>query len=1087
MRRLSALGALLGLLCFASTAGAQTATGQITGTVTDSTGAVVPGASVTISSPLTGLTRTTTTNDTGDYVFTLLPVGTYNVRAELTGFRPAQREQLKLNVDQVVRINVELEVGELTDAVIVEAATVMIETESASISETITEKQITDLPLNGRNYLQLLFLGAGAVETTGEQGGMRQGVGNAISIMGARPTSNNFMIDGTSNVDTAIGTPAAILSIDAIEEFKEQTATYSAEYGFSANQVNLVSKSGTNEFHGSLFGFMRDEALDARNYFDAPGSDKPPLDEKRFGAVIHGPLVKDKTFFLLNYEGARVTNENTRFFTVPTTDQLAGQFDTQIIDPQTGLPFPGNTVPSSRFSRMGSAAAQSFWPAPNTDVPQGNYTDVAGGELTQDQYTIRVDHDLGNAGRMMARFTRTQFENRTPGLTELGDRFFIQNTNNWQVAHTWPLSSNVLNHFRFGKVDALADQHGSPCDSGVVDSLGLTGVFTSATAVSEQLECPTMALAQGLAAGGGAINAYTASNQPMWDVSNTTTWVTGDHTVKFGVNYRRWSLQRDLATGFTGDLTFDGRFTGNPVADMLLGVYSGAAAFQPGPLSLPDAAGNPREFNFSYLAPYIQDDWRITPKLTLNLGLRYDYRSLPYETNDRMGWRDLSNPQGGLCVADPRLEEAGVLGDQSYYRNCGLRTPDNPDKWKVLAPRVGFAYRPTDSGRTVIRGGYGLFFDSAEGREIDGAADIFPYAVRTNLQQPIGTVNPATTDSLFPSFTQAGVATPAANTFLAVSQSPEPKNPRMHQWSLSVQQQVTDKTTVEMNYVGSHGSNLLMRRNIAQALPYTPDNPGVVARRPFANFGTYIDSDWNGTSDYHAMNVRLQHRTTNLIATAAYTWAKSLDTKSAAAGIGASAFNGWQGLLDNNAPPENDRGLSDFDVDHRLVASFVWNLPIAESSSGVTKAVLGGWQVNGIVTWQRGFPFTARANDIGGVLDTFGTNRADVVPGADPSAGGGSTERWFNTDAFTQPGFGQFGNVGRNTLRAPSHTNFDLALFKNFYVGPQVVVQLRFESFNALNHPQFDAPNAIVGNPNYGVIGGAEDGRINQLGLKLIW
>jgi hypothetical protein len=298
---------------------------------------------------------------------------------------------------------------------------------------------------------------------------------------------------------------------------------------------------------------------------------------------------------------------------------------------------------------------------------------------------------------------------------------------------------------------------------------------------------------------------------------------------------------------------------------------------------------------------------------------------------------------------------------------------------------------------------------------------------------------------------------------------------------------VTDHSTVEVNYVGSHGANLLMRRNIAQALPYTPDNPGVIARRPFPNFGTYIDSDWSGTSDYHAMNVKLQHRTSDLIGTLAYTWAKSLDTKSAAAGIGASGFNGWQGLLDNNAPAENDRGLSDFDVDHRLVASFVWSLPIAENATGATRAVLGGWQVNGIFTWQRGFPFTARANDIGGVLDTFGTNRADVVQGADPNAGGGTIDRWFNTDAFTQPAFGQFGNVGRNTLRAPTHTNFDLALFKNLYVGPQVVVQLRFESFNALNHPQFDAPNAIVGNPNYGVISGAEDGRINQLGVKLLW
>jgi len=923
---------------------------------------------------------------------------------------------------------------------------------------------------------------------SGEQGTMRQGAGNAISIMGARPTSNNFMIDGTANVDTSLGTPAAVLSVDAIEEFKEQTATYSAEYGFSANQVNLVSKSGTNQFHGTVFGFMRSEKLDARNLFDAPDSVKPPLDQKQFGAVLRGPIIKDKTFFLLNYEGERTSNDNTRYFTVPTPDQLAGRFDTEIVDPLTGQPFPNNTIPQDRFSRMGTLGASAFWPAPNTDAPQGNYTDVRGGEITRDQFTIRLDQDFGGYGRVMVRFTRIDFENRTPGLNELGDRFFIQNTDNWQVAHTWPISNNLLNHFRLGRTSALADQHGFPCDPAYIDALQLTGVFTSATATPEQLECPTLQFGGGLgiAAGGGAINAYTASNQPMWDISNTTTWVKGNHTIKFGADFRRWWLQRDLATGFTGDYTFDGRFTGNPVADMLLGYYSGATSFQPAAFSLPDRAGNPREFNFFYLAPYIQDDWRLSPKLTLNLGLRYDYRNVPYETRDRMGWRDLDNPLGGLCMADQTLGEAGILGDQSYYRNCGLRTPDNADKWKVFAPRVGFAFRPTESGRTVIRGGYGLFFDSAEGREIDGAADIYPYVSRSNFQQEAGN-NPQSTDSLFPSFSDQGAATPASNGLLAVMQSPVPKNPRMHQWSLSVQHQLTDSTTVEMNYVGSHGSDLLMRRNINQALPYTPDNPSFVARRPYPQFTTYIDSDWGGTSDYHALNVRAQRRTSNLIATLAYTWGKSLDTKSAAAGIGASAYNGWQGLLNNNAPPENDRGNSDFDVDHRIVASFVWNLPIAQDSTGVKQAVLGGWQVNGIYTWQRGFPMTITAADVGGVLDSFGTNRADVVPGQDPYAGGGTIERWFNTDAFTNPAYGEFGDVARNSMRAPTISNLDFALFKNFYFGPQMTLQLRFESFNAFNHPNLNAPGTNVNAPTYGVVGSARAGRINQLGLKVLW
>ena len=340
------------MLGMAGTVSAQTATGQITGTVKDATGAVVPGATVTVISELTGSKREAVTGKDGNYAIPLLSVSTYSVTASLQGFRAAKRTGVRLFVDQVARVDLDLQTGELTEVVEVKADAVALDTESATVGQVITEKQITDLPLNGRNFLSLLFLGAGAVETAGEQGTMRQGVGNAISIMGARPTSNNFMIDGTSNTDTALGTPAAILSVDAMEEFKEQTKTYSAEYGFSANQINLVSKSGTNQFHGTLFYFGRNEALDAKNFFDSPTSEKPTLDQKQFGGTISGPIIKDKTFLLFNYEGARIERGSSTFFIVPTPDQLAGRFSTTIIDPLTGQPFPNNTIPTSRFSRL---------------------------------------------------------------------------------------------------------------------------------------------------------------------------------------------------------------------------------------------------------------------------------------------------------------------------------------------------------------------------------------------------------------------------------------------------------------------------------------------------------------------------------------------------------------------------------------------------------------------------------------------------------------------------------------------------------------------------------------------------------------
>jgi len=463
---------------------------------------------------------------------------------------------------------------------------------------------------------------------------------------------------------------------------------------------------------------------------------------------------------------------------------------------------------------------------------------------------------------------------------------------------------------------------------------------------------------------------------------------------------------------------------------------------------------------------------------------------VPYETNNRMAWRNLNYAPGGLLVADASLAPGGIV-DGAYYQEAGRRSPENPDRFKVFAPRFGVAWRPFGE-KTVIRGGYGVFFDSAEGREIDGAADVYPYVSRGNYAQSVGQPAPLqTTDALFPSFAAPGVATPAANTFLAVSQSPQPRNPYVQQWSIGAQREVLPRTTMEVNYIGTHGSNLLMRRNIAQARLFDPANPqSVNARKPFPNFGVYVDSDWSGRSNYNALNAKVEHRGAGSILTLAYTWSKSTDSKSAAAGIGASAFNGWQGFLDNSNP-ERDYGLSDFDVDHRLVGSFVYNLPFGRGekfggdAGGVKNAAIGGWQVNGIYTWQHGFPITITAADLGGLNDTFGTNRADLI--GDPAAGDRTVTRWFNTAAFAQPAAGALGSLGRNTERGPGVNNLDLALFKTFPLARGMRLQFRLESFNAFNHTQFANVSTNLSAPNFGVVTSARAARINQLGLKILF
>ena len=396
-RLLTVAGAVLSaFVSMTSTSLAQTATGQITGTVRDPSGAVMPGVKVAVTNEQTGLTRQTVSGANGEYVIPLLPVGVYVVTGELTGFKTAIHTAVALTVDQIQRVDMLLAAGNLSETVEVQANALILDTGSASVGHTITEKQVTDLPLNGRNFLQLLFLGAGAVETGGEQGAMRQGVGNAISIMGARPTSNNFMIDGTANIDTSLGTPAAVLSVDAIQEFKEQTTTYSAEYGFSSNQINLVSKTGTNTFHGTGFGFFRNDAWDARNFFDDKTGPAPLLDQKQFGFVVGGPVMRNRTFFLVNYEGTRIDRGATNFYTVPTPEELTGRFNTPISDPATRTLFPNNTIPQSRFSRLAQLAIRNNWfPAPNSTAAQGNFQAVRTFPQVQDQYTIRADQDLG--------------------------------------------------------------------------------------------------------------------------------------------------------------------------------------------------------------------------------------------------------------------------------------------------------------------------------------------------------------------------------------------------------------------------------------------------------------------------------------------------------------------------------------------------------------------------------------------------------------------------------------------------------------------------------------------------------------------
>ena len=522
------------------------------------------------------------------------------------------------------------------------------------------------------------------------------------------------------------------------------------------------------------------------------------------------------------------------------------------------------------------------------------------------------------------------------------------------------------------------------------------------------------------------------------------------------------------ATGLCG--------TGNAVADMLLGYYNGASGYVPGPLSPTTEAGNPQTHVFSYFAPYVQDDLKVTKKLTLNLGLRWDYRAAAYEKQNHFMWLDTTNKQGGLCFADKTLITNGVSTGLGYdgvtpvLRYCGSNVP-HPGSKTPFAPRVGFAYRLGE--KTVLRGGYGMFWDSSEGREIDDSGDIYPYSIRNSLSPASNPNVPKLTNNLFPSY---GALTPfpvSALTFLAVIESDNPLNPYVQQFSFSAERELARDTTLEVNFIRTKAVHLLDRRDIAQPfgiasadLPFCQANPADIVhhcpgstRLPYVNFpGIYINSDWHGYANYNGLNAKFEHRTSSLALTAVYTWAKSMDDKSAAAGVGATG-TGFQGFRDNHNP-QNDYGPSDFDVDQRFVASYVYNLPIGRGKkllgniNRAADAVVGGWELTGITTFQTGFPFGIGAADTNGLLGTFAQS-ADLTPGCDVH--GGLTKKFqrLNMNCFTQPAPGVYGNTTRNFLRQPGISNFDLGVSKSVSITEQVKFAFRADTFNTFNHHQY--------------------------------
>ena len=1161
LKALSRMG-LLVLLAAAGLAHGQ-ATGTILGTVTDNTGAVLPGAKVQITNLATGIAQSTVTSSAGDYTVPYLTPGQYKVIVNAPGFAQVIVNNVTLVVAQEARVNAALKPGTVAETIQVESGTVSLDTDSTELATLFSQPQVENLPLNGRNFMQLLLVGAGAVTVGGEQGVMRQGEGNAISVNGGRPEGNNYTLDGLVNTDAALVTPAVVLSQDAIQEFKVSSGTYAADQGFSATQINIVSKGGTNNLHGTAFLFDRNDAFEAKpfptanDYITGTPTANPVLRQNQFGFVLSGPIYipklydgRNKSFFMANYEGWRITNGARQVTQMPNPAILTGDFSAETyqapagsglpggplpaygtadcnqlislggncmpVNPATGLPFPGNVIPASaQTGNVGLVAVKNgFWQTPTiANQPEGvvNYIKNVGFPLNQNQQTYRGDQSLGKFGQVFFRYTDANYSNQgfynSQDLVH-GYEIYLQTETSWTVSHTINFGPTSVNNFRFGHLTANAPQGGPQITPEAVSDLALSGTFQHFTALQQTWPNVTFN-SGGFGSGGGSINSYTGSEGPTWEYADSFTTIHGRHTLGFGIDYRHWRLVRNLDDDFYGDWTFNAQTvqtnsagctnstglcgTGNSIADMLLGYYNNVGGFVPGPLSPTNTAGNPQNHVFNYVGPYAMDTWKVSPKLTLNLGLRWDFRAAAYEQSNHFFWLDDTNSQGGLCYADKQLSTDGVAPGAGYnggpiLRYCG-KVP-HPGSKTPFAPRFGVNYQLTP--KTVIRGGYGIFFDSAEGREIDNSADIYPYSIRNALNPTTNAAAPKLTNNNFPSYSTLGPFPVSTLTFIAVIESDNPINPYIQSWTLGVQRQVAKNTTVELNYIGTKSTHLLDRRQIAQpygipasslAFCQTQVNGKYVnqnvapcsnsSRLPYPNFvNIYINSDWHGYANYNAMNIKLEHRAADLALTAAYTWAHSLDDKSAAAGVGATGA-GFQGFMDNHRP-QLDYGSSDFNVNQRLVGSYVYYLPFGRGkkfANGVNRATdlaIGGWQATGIATFQSGFPFSITANDVGGALATF-FQRASLVPNCNIHQNLNKVLQRINFNCFTQPPLGEYGDTARNWLRQPGINNWDLGLAKAFTIHERVQFRLAGDFFNAFNHHQYAiSTGALIGSGSGG-------------------
>lgn len=1061
--------------------------GSISGTVFDASRAGIPGAVVTVLNEGTGATRETVTDGVGRYSLPLLPIGTYTVRASMDGFEPQEVSRVVLEVQANLTIDFVLQIVALAAEVTVTGQAVQVELQrsDANLGQLINAQQVAELPLNGRNFVQLALLGPGT--TTGRAGSfLAQGPSSevsyrgtmSVSAQGMRENANDWLYDGVDNNELTAGGVGILPNIDSIREFKVLTYNYLAQYGSRGGTTVLVSsKAGENRFRGSLFEFIRNDALDARNFFDGPK--KRPWKQNTYGFSLGGPLRRNRTFFFGGFQGNNIREGLTRRLTVPTALMHQGIFTesfpgapaaiiydpaTTRIDPQTGLPvrdpFPNNTIPPDRIDPIGKALLDML-PLPTfTDRLTGNYLSNPVKTLDDYQGDIRIDHNLRGSDRIFGRFSFEEADQYLPtGLPGFGatgafasNQWFETHARNVALSHTKVFANNAVNQFTAGynRVFNFITSFGYGTNKS--RELGIPGANLG---TPETSSLTRLTIQNFVGVGDRGFSPFQGGTN-VFHYSNTTTFVRGSHTINVGGTMRAMQLNLLGDTALAGQFAFTRFFTagftpagalnantGSAVASLLLGLpASGGRNDQ--------LQGSVKGRRWKEFRGFVDDTWRVGNGLTLTLGLAYMVTTPQSEAKDRFSNFDFYTGQ---------IYVGGTVGVKT--------------DWSNVQPRIGFAWSPRESTTTVIRGGYGIYHDVSAMGGSTGPYQNPPFANAYSFTSD--NITPVRTLSTgFPDNSQP--VDPASHRGDWTTIDVNFKQGRVQQWSLNVERALGFSTIASIAYAGTYADRLFDKsRNLNTATPGPGFNPA--ARRPYPNLQSVIAALSRGWMKYHSVQLKVERRAVGgFYVLSSYTYSKALTN-------GVSGFGGDPGIVYFPVAPDSlDVGSSNTDLRHNFTLSVLYDLPVGhgrrylDGAGGVAQALLGGWSINGIFVAHSGYPLgmSMSSNQSG---TAFGNRPNRVCSGKLDNP---TVQRWFDTSCFVAPPVGVLGNAARTTLFGPGRINLDAALSKRF--GP---VQFRAEIFNVFNNAQFAVPGTVVGAPNFGVIESTVKGpRQIQLALK---